>query len=149
MSLRIRAYRDEDLPDVSALWERCGLLRDGSDPKTHIAQCRGSGRGKVFVAVRAGTTVASVMVGHDDVQGWLHYVAVEPEERGRQLGRRMVRRAERWLRDQHLPRVCLLVREGEDGAVAFYERLGYTGEPRYPNRARLKGGKLLTRVLDG
>ena len=149
MSLRIRAYRDEDLADVSTLWEQCGLLRDGSDPKTHITQCRDSGHGALFVAVRAGTTVASVMVGHDGVQGWLHYVAVDPAERGRQLGRRMVRRAERWLRDQHLQLVCLLVREGEDGAAAFYERLGYVLEPRYPNRARLNGGKLLTRMLDG
>jgi ribosomal protein S18 acetylase RimI-like enzyme len=150
MNLPIRAYGDDDLTSVAALWARCGMLRDGTDPAIHIAQCRDSGRGVVFVADDPdGAVMATVMAGHDGVQGWLHYVAVDPTHRRRHLGRRLVRQAEGWLRRKGMKRVCLLVRDGEEEAAAFYERLGYRREPRYPNQARLKGGELLMREIDG
>lgn len=148
MQARIRAYRDSDLPAIAELWRRCGLLRHEADPETHIAQCRDSGRGAVFVAERESESIGTVMVGHDGVQGWLYYVAVDPAERRRNLGRRLVGRAEAWLRRHELRRVCLLVRDGEASAVSFYLRLGYSVEPRYPNSARLEGGMLLTRMLE-
>ncbi len=149
MNLPIRAYREEDLTAVASLWDRCGLLRDGTDPATHIAQCQNSGRGVIFVADHDGTAMATVMAGHDGVQGWLHYVAVDPAHRRRHLGRRLVRQAEGWLRRKGMARVCLLVRDGEEDVIAFYNRLGYHAEPRYPNHARLEGGSLLMREIGG
>ena len=68
------------------------------------------------------------MVGHDGHRGWVYYVAVDPSARGRDLGRQIMRAAERWLRQRGAVKVQLMVRAGNTEALAFYDRVGYSAE---------------------
>jgi len=51
-ALTIAAIGDADVPDVIALWQRCGLTRPWNDPAADIAlarggtECRGAGRAR-------------------------------------------------------------------------------------------------------
>ncbi len=51
-------------------------------------------------------------------------MAVSPEGRG--LGRGMMQACERWVVDNGMPKVQLMVRAGNAAVAAFGERLGYT-----------------------
>ena len=40
------------------------------------------------------------MVGHDGHRGWVYYVAVDPDQQGKDFGRAIMAAAEDWLRGQ-------------------------------------------------
>jgi ribosomal protein S18 acetylase RimI-like enzyme len=65
------------------------------------------------------------MVGHDGHRGWVYYLAVDPGKRRSGLGRHMMQKAEGWLRQRGVVKLNLMVRNGNDGALNFYRRLGF------------------------
>ena len=128
--VRIRPFRTGDLAAVAAVWRASGLTVPYNDPAADIAFCRASAHGEVFVGESEdGRLIASAMVGHDGHRGWLYYVAVDPLQRERGLGRAIVQHAESWLQARGVRKVQLLVRAGNTAAGDFYERLGYERSP--------------------
>ncbi len=63
-------------------------------------------------------------------RGWLYYLAVDPAERGKGLGRRMVADAEGWLAGRGVGKVNLMIRQSNEAARGFYQAIGYACEPR-------------------
>lgn len=117
-----------DASAAVALWEACGLTRPWNDPASDFARALG-GPSSTVLGVRASgggiSLLGTVMVGGDGHRGWVYYLAVSPESQGQGLGRALMGAAEDWLRERDLPKIQLMVRRGNDGVVAFYERLGY------------------------
>ncbi|SLN36991.1 GNAT family acetyltransferase [Oceanibacterium hippocampi] len=124
-----RPFRDDDISAIVALWDAAALTRPWNDPQADIALCARNPSSALFVAAEpAGEIVATVMCGFDGHRGWIYYLAVAPRHRGTGLGRRMVAHAEQWLAGLGAPKVELMVRDGNDAARAFYERIGYAVE---------------------
>ncbi len=121
----IREMRDEDVENVIALWHAAGVARPWNDPATDIAFARRGPNATILVMEQDGGIVASAMVGEDGHRGWVYYVAAAPALQGMGLGRRMMAAAEAWLAARGVWKVQLLVRDGNDQARAFYDRLGY------------------------
>ncbi len=69
------------------------------------------------------------MAGYDGHRGWINYLAVDPARRRSGLGRRLVDEAVRLLAERGCAKVNLQIREGNDAAVSFYERLGFRLDP--------------------
>jgi ribosomal protein S18 acetylase RimI-like enzyme len=130
MALDIRPIEDRDVERVAALWENCGLTRPWNDPQADIALARRSPQAEVFVGLEGSRLIASVLCGSDGHRGWLYYLAVDPEQQMNGLGKRMVARAEAWLRAQGVPKVELMIRDGNESVRDFYEAIGYAVEPR-------------------
>ena len=128
-NVEIRPIGDAETAAVEALWRACDLVVSYNPPAHDIAFCRASPNSELFVAAD-GAVVASIMVGHDGHRGGLYYVAVNPAMRGRDLGRRMVAHGEDWLRSLGVRKINLMIRESNTGVRAFYERIGYSVEPR-------------------
>lgn len=125
-ALRIREAGPEDDADIVALWTECGLVTGWNPPQTDIDRLRETGHGALLLGLdNAGATAATVMVGHDGHRGWLYYLAVVPERRGRGHGRQMVAAAEAWLLDRGLPKAMLMVRVNNSAVEAFYRKQGY------------------------
>ena len=122
---RIRPCTDEDFDAVAALWRKAGLTRPWNDPAQDIARCRAAPNAELFVAELGGAVAGSVMAGHDGHRGWVYYLAVDPEVQRQGLGRRLMRRAEKWLEAAGAPKVQLMVRADNAPVRAFYEALGY------------------------
>lgn len=70
-------------------------------------------------------SLATAMVGHDGHRGWVYYLAVRPDQRGRGHGRAMMRACETWLSARDVPKIDLMVRTENDGVLAFYKAIGY------------------------
>ncbi len=62
---------------------------------------------------------------HDGHRGWVYYVAVHPDRRGRGHGRAIMRACETWLSTRDVPKIDLMVRTENDAVIAFYAALGY------------------------
>ena len=89
----------------------------------------------------AGEVVGTVMVGFDGHRAWAYYLAVHPDARGAELGRALMRAAERWAAARGAPKIELMVREGNEAALGFYDALGYRSEPVAVLSRRLDGGE--------
>jgi GNAT superfamily N-acetyltransferase len=129
-ALAIAPIEDADIAAVIALWQRCDLTRPWNDPAADIAMaCRGA-NATVLVGRDGGDIVASVLVGHDGHRGWVYYVSVDPERRGKGYGRAIMNAAEDWLRGLGIEKLQLMVRAGNAKVQAFYETLDYQEQAR-------------------
>jgi ribosomal protein S18 acetylase RimI-like enzyme len=129
-ALTIAPIADADVAAVAALWQRCELTRPWNDPASDIAFARKGPNSAVLVGRDGNAIVASVMVGHDGHRGWVYYVAIDPEHRGKGHGREIMNAAEQWLRQRGIEKLMLLVRSDNTKVQAFYEQLGYDAQER-------------------
>jgi len=130
ISLRMSAITDADVLEVIALWQRCGLTRAWNDPAGDIAFARRGPNSSILIGRRDNAMVATALVGHDGHRGWVYYVAVDPDHRGKDFGRAIMAAAEDWLRQTGVEKVMLMVRPDNTGVKAFYDKLGYDVQER-------------------
>jgi ribosomal protein S18 acetylase RimI-like enzyme len=128
--LAIAPVEDADIPEVIALWRRCGLTRPWNDPATDIAFARKGPNAAVLAGRNGGGIVASVLVGHDGHRGWVYYVAVDPDCRHKGYGRVVMDAAEDWLRGRGIEKLQLMVRPDNSPVQTFYQSLGYFEQER-------------------
>ena len=124
-ALSIVSIEDRDIPEVVALWQRCGSTRPWNDPEADIALARKDVNSTVLLARHGGTLVASVLVGHDGHRGWVYYVTVDPDQRFKGYGRVIMDAAETWLRAKGIQKLQLMVRKENTQVHAFYQSIGY------------------------
>jgi ribosomal protein S18 acetylase RimI-like enzyme len=129
-ALTIAPIEDADIAAVIALWQRCDLTRPWNDPAADIAMARRGANATVLVGRDGGDIVASVLVGHDGHRGWVYYVSVDPNRRGKGYGRAIMNAAEDWLRRAGIEKLQLMVRAGNAKVQAFYETLDYQEQAR-------------------
>jgi ribosomal protein S18 acetylase RimI-like enzyme len=114
---------------VITLWQACGLTRPWNDPAADYARAVG-GEHSTILLLRDGEAIAaSIMVGQDGHRGWVYYLAVAPDRRRVGLGVHMMAAAESWLCARGVPKIQLMVREGNEEALAFYAALGLERQP--------------------
>jgi ribosomal protein S18 acetylase RimI-like enzyme len=123
--LTVSAIADGDIPDVIALWQRCGSTRPWNDPAGDIALARRGDHSTVLIGRHDDVLVASVMVGHDGHRGWVYYVTVDPDRRYHGFGRTIMSAAEEWLRSRGILKLQLMVRKDNARVHAFYQSIGY------------------------
>jgi N-acetylglutamate synthase len=109
------------------LFRACGLepRMRGRDGRTAIArQLRV--RGNIYLGAFDGDRLVGAVLGtHDTRKGWINRLAVHPDYRLRGLASRLVRAAERGLRDQGMRMFAALIEPGNDGSEAVFRSLGY------------------------
>lgn len=131
MSWAVRAFERADTESVVALWDEAGLTRPWNDPRLDIER-KLTVQPELFLVVEdsepeteAPLIVGSVMAGYDGHRGWLYYLATATSHRQRGVARSLVREAERRLLAMGCPKVQLMVRDGNDAVLGFYDALGY------------------------
>lgn len=122
----MREARLAEAEAVMALWHACGLTRPWNDPAGDFARAMASTSSTVLVEENVR---GSVMVGDDGHRGWIYYMAVAPDARRCGLGRALMAAAEAWLVARGVPKVQLMVREGNEEALAFHAALGLERQP--------------------
>jgi ribosomal protein S18 acetylase RimI-like enzyme len=120
-----REIADQDIQKVIALWAKCGLTRVWNDPVSDIAFARRGSTSTVLVWEIDKRIAASVMVGHDGHRGVMYYVGVDPDFRKQGLGKEVVREAEAWLMAHGCWKINILVRDDNEQALGFWEKMGY------------------------
>jgi len=111
---------------VIQLWHDCKLVVSHNDPHKDIRRKLAIQPDLFLVGVDANQVVATVMAGYEGHRGWLNYLAVVPDHQRRGLGGQMVAEAEKRLRALGCPKINLMIRRSNAGAMAFYEKLGFS-----------------------
>jgi ribosomal protein S18 acetylase RimI-like enzyme len=129
-ALSIAPIDDDDVGTVVTLWQRCELTRPWNDPAADIALARRGPNSTILVGRDSEAIVATAMVGHEGHRGWVYYVAVDPDHRGKGHGHTIMNAAEDWLRAAGIAKLQLLVRRENTKVQAFYESIGYEEQER-------------------
>lgn len=116
---------DSHVDAVVALWERVGLTRPWNPADQDFLRAYRRPSSTVLGLLEGSLLLGTVMVGHDGHRGWAYYLAVHPAQQGRGIGRRLMSAAEGWVRAAGVPKIQLMVRRDNQGAVNFYRQLGY------------------------
>jgi len=107
------------------LWHQAGLTRPWNDPGDDLDRALDGSASTVLAAIEGDALIATAMVGHDGHRGWVYYLAVRADARGRGCGRAMMQAAEAWLSERGIPKLNVMVRGDNAGARGFYAALGY------------------------
>lgn len=127
----VRAFDRAHTEAVVALWDEAGLTRPWNDPRLDIER-KLTVQPELFLVVEStepesssAPILGTVMAGYDGHRGWLYYLATAKSHRQRGIARALVHEAERLLVAMGCPKVQLMVREGNEGVLGFYDDLGY------------------------
>ena len=125
LDVNIRQFDRADTGEVVQLWIDCGLTRPWNNPLLDIERKLQVQSELFLVGERDGHIIGTVMAGYDGHRGWVNYLAVSPGLQSAGLGRLLMTEVESRLLALGCPKVNLQVRIGNDGAMAFYRRLGF------------------------
>ncbi|WP_277374565.1 GNAT family acetyltransferase [Pseudomonas sp. AA-38] len=121
----IRPFQLADQAAVIDLWRRCDLIRPWNDPYKDIQRKLAVQPELFLLGELDGALVASAMAGYEGHRGWVNYLAVCPDRRKQGLARQLMQHIEEKMLALGCPKLSLLVRNTNQQALAFYERLGY------------------------
>jgi ribosomal protein S18 acetylase RimI-like enzyme len=132
-----RSWWGKDEPTLEKIRETTAVLVD--DPNTEFLLAA-PGDGARPAGVCQLRYRLSVWTGADDC--WLEDLYVDDSARGTGLGRALVNAAFESARQRGCRRMELDVNEQNTAAIAFYESLGFTTEPKPPGRTLFVSRKL-------
>jgi len=115
----------EDCASAIALWAETGLTRPWNDPTADFERALEGATSAILVFKRDNVLLGTVMVGNDGHRGWVYYLSVSNAHRRAGLGSELMKAAEEWLRRKGAVKVQLMVRNENESAFNFYERIGY------------------------
>ena len=125
---KIRPSQASDEFAVIDLWHRCNLVVPQNDPQKDIEMKRKVQADLFFVGTVSNRIVATVMAGYDGHRGWIYYLAVDPDYQRKQIGRRLMAKAESALQKRGCPKINLQVRTSNQAVISFYKRLGFSND---------------------
>jgi len=121
----IKPYSLEHENAVIELWSKCNLTRPQNNPNLDIERKLKVEPELFLVGLMDNKVVAAVMGGYDGHRGWIYYLGVDPAYQRKGLGRQMMEAIEKKIRVMGCPKINLMIRKDNLGAVEFYKRIGY------------------------
>lgn len=121
----IAPLASDAIPAAVALWQAAGLTRPWNDADADARRALAGATSTILAAHHGGRLAGTVMVGHDGHRGWVYYLAVADDCRRAGLGRALMLAAMDWLRAAGVPRLNLMVRDGNQAVLGFYAALGF------------------------
>lgn len=127
--MRIETMTAADYGELYALWLATpGMgLYDVDDSQEGIARYLLRNPKTSFVARdEDGFLMGAVLAGHDGRRGFIHHTAVRPECRRRGVARALMDAVYAAMREEHIPKVFLVVYKDNAVGNALWDGLGYT-----------------------
>ena len=127
MRAAIFPFNIESYENVFALWKRCeGVGLSDADTRKSIQAYLDRNPGMSFVATVDGSTVGSILGGHDGRRGYIHHLAVDTTWRRQGIARRLVETCLRALEEAGMQKAHIFIFDSNANGIAFWKSVGWT-----------------------
>ncbi len=126
--MKIRKIKKSDWKKILALWQNIpGMgLNNIDDSKEGIIRFLKRNPKTCFIAEENGTTIGTIIAGHDGRRGYIYHTAVLPEFRKCGIATELLARSIDSLKKQGIAKVALVVFSDNETGNAFWEKQGFT-----------------------
>lgn len=122
----IQPMAPSDFEEALTLWhDMDGVGFTDVDTPDGLANYLRRNPGMSFVVRRGDQMIGAVLCGHDGRRGYLHHLAVIPQERRRGIGSRLVEQCLAKLESQGVPRCNIYVYANNNAGQEFWQRQGW------------------------
>lgn len=121
----IRSFRLGDYSAINRIWRETNLDRSETESLDALATQLAWDSELVMVAERDGAVVGVVVGTIDGTRAYFYRLAVDPQEQGTGIGRKLVEALEARFRQRGVNRVLIMVNQDNEEVIPFYHSLGY------------------------
>ena len=126
MKIQTREFAIDDYEAAVELWKRVeGVEIAEGDDRESVAQFLARNGGLSRVATDGSTIVGIAFCGQDGRRGYIYHLAVDPNYRGRGLGKRLVDECLAGLRRLGLKRANIMVATDNPRGREFWSKCGW------------------------
>ncbi len=104
---------------------QCHLIVPWNNPKRDIERKLKVNPELFLVGVLDEKVVGTCMAGYEGHRGWINYLAVFPEYQRRGIAAKLMKVAEKKLKELGCPKINLQVRAANTGVISFYGQVGF------------------------
>lgn len=122
---QIRVFQPSDAPQVTKLWQACGLTRPWNPPARDIAEKKKVQPELFLVLEEDGQIIGTVMAAYDGHRGSVNYLAVDPTHQGQGYAAQLMDAVETRLKAMGCPKINLMVRTDNLAVQEYYASRGY------------------------
>lgn len=128
----LRPVTIDDYDDIYELWndseQSKRALNPVDDSREGIKRYLKRNPSTCFLAwgLDEEKTVGVILAGHDGRRGIIHHLCVKEEYRNTGIAAKLVKKAEKALKEEGISKVFCVVFTDNDAANAFWQRQGYT-----------------------
>jgi len=127
MNIEITKFSMSDYEEATAFW--ASIPEVGLDDADSISSMQSFIKRNPelsFVARHGRELIGAVLCGHDGRRGYLHHLAVNPDYRGRGIGKRLVNKCLSALYRCGVSRCNIFVYSRNEKEKEFWEKTGWT-----------------------
>ena len=121
----IRNATQGDSSEIITIWEECNLVGSWNNPPEDITTALGNPKSTILLLCNETRIIGTVLVGFDGHRGWVYYLAVAKEFQKMGFGKTLVLEAEKWLKENNVPKMNLMIRTANIKVKEFYESMKY------------------------
>jgi ribosomal protein S18 acetylase RimI-like enzyme len=126
VAVEIRSVRPDEFGDILSFWRTATEVASSTDDMDGLTALHRFDPEALIVAAENKTILGTLIVAFDGWRGSFYRLAVQPEDRGRGIGRALVREGESRLIGRGCRRVSLYAVLAHEAAISFWKAVGYT-----------------------
>jgi N-acetylglutamate synthase len=112
------------------LWKRCeGIGLSNADDREPLQKFLLKNRGLNFVALEEGRIIGTCLCGSDGRRGYLYHLAVDPAQRRKGIGKRLVENTLQALAEQGIQKCHIMVFGSNESGLAFWKSCDWITRP--------------------
>ncbi|MFC1839611.1 GNAT family N-acetyltransferase [Thermodesulfobacteriota bacterium] len=126
MEIAISNFTLESYERILGLWKKCeGIGLSDSDSKENIKLYLDRNPNMSFIAELNNELIGAVLAGHDGRRGYVHHLAVSPDYRRQGIGRLLVDRCLKKLKESGILKCHILMFNNNNVGLQFWESIGW------------------------
>lgn len=130
MAPEIRRLTIDDYDEIIRVWSFAGLpfKPKGRDRRDTIEKEMINPNCAFFGMFDDGQMMAVIIANFDGRRGWINRLAVDPERRGKGIGKQLIAHAEDFLREAGAVVICALIEDINYPSISCFQSAGYAVE---------------------
>ena len=124
----VRSYRKKDEKQVIQLWKMSNLIIPKNNPLRDIDEKIRFQPDLFLVGLLDKKLIGTIMVGYEGHRGWINYLAIHQEFRGKGFGVKLMDYATEILTNMGCQKINVQIRKTNNSVIEFYKKLGFTDD---------------------